>query len=347
MPTPVINTIPINARVGTIIDPTGELGIYGIQGTNIPSNNTTDLAGIDGFYINITGTTTIISLGVANAGVPRFVTFTGSLTLTHNAISLILPTGTNIVTAPGDCAMFMSLGNGNWKCVGFLRISGKALSNTKDDIGLSDVENTALSTWAGSANITTLGTIVSGIWHASTIGTIYGGTNLTSYTLGDVLYANAADSLAKLPKDTNATRYFANTGVANIPKWDQVNLTNGVTGVLPPANGGTGFGVQSPTDPAGTTLTIDFALGNIAKVNLASASGNITLTLNNPLVGQLCMLEVTQGVTARTIIFPSGTKQALIVGNTWTSTGASKTDVINLYYNGTNYVIVGTVPNIG
>ncbi len=40
---------------------------------------------------------------------------------------------------------------------------------TKTDVGLSNVENTALSTWAGTTNITTLGTITSGTWNGSAI----------------------------------------------------------------------------------------------------------------------------------------------------------------------------------
>lgn len=44
---------------------------------------------------------------------------------------------------------------------------------TKTDVGLSNVENTALSTWAGTTNITTLGTITTGVWHGSAIGNSY------------------------------------------------------------------------------------------------------------------------------------------------------------------------------
>ena len=40
---------------------------------------------------------------------------------------------------------------------------------TKTDVGLANVENTALSTWAGSTNITTLGTISSGTWAGTAI----------------------------------------------------------------------------------------------------------------------------------------------------------------------------------
>lgn len=55
---------------------------------------------------------------------------------------------------------------------------------TKSDVGLGNVENTALSTWAGSANLTTLGTVTTGTWSASTIGVTKGGTGLTSAVTG-------------------------------------------------------------------------------------------------------------------------------------------------------------------
>ena len=67
---------------------------------------------------------------------------------------------------------------------------------TKSDVGLSNVENTALSTWAGSTNITTLGTIGTGAWNATTIGTTKGGTGLTSFTANGVVYASSTSALA-------------------------------------------------------------------------------------------------------------------------------------------------------
>jgi len=61
---------------------------------------------------------------------------------------------------------------------------------------------------------------------------------------GDLLFGTSADLLAALPKDTNATRYLSNTGTNNNPAWNQINLTNGVTGVLPSANGGSPVSVH-------------------------------------------------------------------------------------------------------
>lgn len=347
MPSPTIDSHPKTVVVGGIIDPTGELAKYGIQGANIASANSIDLGAATGYFVLITGTTTINSMGIVSAGTPRLVIFTGSLTLTHNAVSLILPTGANIVTAAGDRAIFASLGSGNWECIGYHRASGKALSVVASDVGLGSVENTALSTWAGSANITTLGTIIAGVWSGTAIVVTKGGTGLTSVAQGDTFYASATNVISKLAKNTSATRYWSNTGTNNDPAWGQVNLADGVTGILPPANGGTGTGSQTITAPTGTTATIDFALGNVVKISLASATGNVTLSLQNPTTGLLSFIRVTQGGTPRTLIFPAGTTQALTVGTTWTSTGANNIDIINIVYNGTNYDIVGTTPDIG
>lgn len=44
---------------------------------------------------------------------------------------------------------------------------------TPANIGLGNVENTALSTWVGTNNITTLGTITTGVWNGSAIGYNY------------------------------------------------------------------------------------------------------------------------------------------------------------------------------
>lgn len=92
------------------------------KGSNITSASTTNIAGATGDLVDVTGTTTITALGTANAGVERTVRFTGSLTLTHNATSLILPGSANILTQNGDIARFRSLGSGNWICTNFQHI---------------------------------------------------------------------------------------------------------------------------------------------------------------------------------------------------------------------------------
>jgi hypothetical protein len=51
---------------------------------------------------------------------------------------------------------------------------------TKAQVGLTNVENTALSTWTGTSNIATLGSITSGTWNGTTISLARGGTGQTS-----------------------------------------------------------------------------------------------------------------------------------------------------------------------
>lgn len=55
-------------------------------------------------------------------------------------------------------------------------------ATVKTMLSLNSVENTALSTWAGTSNITTLGTITTGTWSGTTIATSKGGTGVTSVT---------------------------------------------------------------------------------------------------------------------------------------------------------------------
>jgi hypothetical protein len=77
--------------------------------------------------VTITGTATITSLGSnASLSTPFYlVQFSGALTLTYNATSLILPGAANITTAANDFAIFEYLGSGNWLCTGYFPASGQ------------------------------------------------------------------------------------------------------------------------------------------------------------------------------------------------------------------------------
>jgi len=96
----------------------------------IASAATTDIGTKDAGGLDVTGTTTITSLGTLTAGLRKTLTFGGALTLTHNATSLILPGGTNITTAAGDNAEFVSLGSGNWRCLWYAKASGQQVAAT-------------------------------------------------------------------------------------------------------------------------------------------------------------------------------------------------------------------------
>lgn len=96
--------------------------------TTLAAAGTTDLGSKDETFITLTGTAaTITALGTVSAGIYKWVIFNAAHTLTHNATSLILPTGANITAADKDVACFVSLGSGNWKCLTYTRANGQPL----------------------------------------------------------------------------------------------------------------------------------------------------------------------------------------------------------------------------
>jgi hypothetical protein len=113
------------------------------KGSDIASAATTDIGAATAEFVDVTGTTTITALGTIDAGIVRTVRFTGALTLTHNATSLILPGGANITTAANDRAMFRSLGSGNWLCVAYQKADGTAI--IASTVGTSNISDSAVT----------------------------------------------------------------------------------------------------------------------------------------------------------------------------------------------------------
>jgi len=72
-----------------------------------------------------------------------------------------------------------------------------------------------------------------------TVTVANGGTGITSYTTGDLLYANSSSSLAALA-DVATGNVLRSGGIGVAPAWGKVNLTTDVSGTLPVTNGGTG-----------------------------------------------------------------------------------------------------------
>jgi hypothetical protein len=116
---------------------------------------------------------------------------------------------------------------------------GDSASSDEDFVTYSDESATLPNSRALTAGTNiTLDTSVANVL---TINASGGGSTVPTTVQGDTLYASAANTLTALAKDTNATRYIANTGASNNTAWAQVNLANGVTGTLPVGNGGTGL----------------------------------------------------------------------------------------------------------
>lgn len=117
-------------------------------------------------------------------------------------------------------------------------------------------------------------------------------------TQGDIIFASAANTYINLAKDANATRYLSNTGASNNPAWAQITLTDGVTGVLPVANGGTNASSWTAgsvifAGAGGTSLAQDNAnlfwddtnnrlgVGTVAPVTTLTSLGKASVRFSN------------------------------------------------------------------
>jgi hypothetical protein len=181
---------------------------------------------------------------------------------------------------------------------------------SSSDVGLGNVENTALSTWVGSTNLTTLGTIGSGTWNGSLINPTYGGTGVNNGTKTITLGGNLTTSgaFATTLTTTGTTNITLPTSGILATTSNDLSVFASTTssqlaGVLSDETG-TGSAVFSasptftgtPTLPTGTIATtqafgdastkiattafVDAALPNFARVTGSNATTTGT-TLTN------------------------------------------------------------------
>ncbi len=138
----------------------GDLDTLTIHGADIASAATIDLDAATGDLVDVTGTTTITAITLAN-GRQRVVRFTGALTLTHGA-SLVLPGSQNITTASGDYAIFRGYASGIVRCAVYQRfnshplITGTATVASATTTDLGSVREQVV-TVSGTTTITSFG----------------------------------------------------------------------------------------------------------------------------------------------------------------------------------------------
>lgn len=153
-----------------------------------------------------------------------------------------------------------------------------------------------------------------------------GGTGLDSsaWAQGDLPYISATGVWNHLAKNTTATRYLANTGASNNPAWSQIDLTNGVSGILPNSN------TTAATTNIASTIVARDGSGNFSAgtITATSFSGPAT-SAANLIGGALGSLPYQSGSSTTSLLSgnTSTTPQILTqVGNgsvsaapTWTS----------------------------
>jgi hypothetical protein len=80
------------------------------------------------------------------------------------------------------------------------------------------LQSVADGTYAGDDSIVTVGTIGTGTWQGTTVAAGYGGTGLSSYTSGDIIYASGTTSLTTLAKGTSY-QFLKMNAAGTAPEW--------------------------------------------------------------------------------------------------------------------------------
>jgi len=197
-------------------------------------------------------------------------------------------------------------------------------SVTKSQVGLGNVENTALSTWAGSTALTTLGTITTGTWNGTTIAIANGGT-------GQTTSQGAINALSSVAGATNEYVLTKDTGTGNaiykaIPATaigDTITsategsvLFAGVGGILQQDNANL-FWDDTNNELKVRDGTIRFDGTNL-NTFLGKNSGNLTTTgIINTALGESSLQSLTTGNTNTAIGFRSGWNITSGIDNTF------------------------------
>lgn len=114
------------------------------------------------------------------------------------------------------------------------------------------------------------------------------------------------------------------------------NAVKAIFGNIAASSGQIYSSIPTTHVPTGTTQTINWDGGNGQVIDLESATGDVTLTLNNPKAGGVYFIKIIQGATPRNITFPinviwSDNSTPVI------TTTDDAVDFVHMKYDGVNY----------
>lgn len=171
----------------------------------------------NGYVVTTNGAITVGSTSidwVQFSGAGQVVAGAG-LTKSGNTLDVQVGTGIAIVSDTVTLASSVA-GDGLTFNAGTLDVVGTADRIT---VGSNSVD--IASTYVGQTSITTLGTVTTGTWSADTIATTKGGTGLTGYSTGDLIYASGTNTLATLAAAVEGK--VLQMGAGGTPVWGDID----------------------------------------------------------------------------------------------------------------------------
>ena len=282
--------------------------VIGGNPVTLASAATTDIGGQGSSAVEISGTTTITSLGTNYSG-PRFVRFTGVLTLTYALPAINLPSAANITTAAGDVAIFYpNLALNGWNLMAYTKAAGLAAASGAN----SDITSLLQSSLTASVTATAAGS-------ADAITASFTPA-ITTQTALMTLYVRAASANA-----TTTPTFTPNSGTVTatvIVKGNGLPLAVGdIAGVghvlcLQRDSVNSNWVLQNPANG----VVVATAVKQIQSVLSSVASSALTCTLNATSLDFRSLTPtdgttVTQAITsALSVVIPSGATLGTVSG---------------------------------
>lgn len=269
--TALTSTLGIAAGGTGATTASGAMDALSVAETTVASATTTDLGAVASDKVSITGTTTITSFGTAAAGIDREGRFTGALTLTHNATSLIIPGGASLSTAAGDRFGAYSLGSGNWVVKWYTKADGTAV------VGGGGGGSVASDT----------------IWDAS----------------GDLAVGTGANTAARLapPSYANSTLFYGPDGVEWVSPathyilQEDFNINGSFAGRLTPVNsGGVAQDGNSEAGAYGVWSSSTSTGASASTYTYVGSANALAFGLNRTVITWRCKLSNLSGDSSQT-----------------------------------------------
>lgn len=191
---------------------------------------------------------------------------------------------------------------------------------------VSILSNTTLGSSVVNSSLTGVGTIATGTWNATTIAVNKGGTGLTSYVIGDIVFASGATTLARLA-DVAIGNALISGGVGVAPSWGKISLATHVSGTLPVANGGTGVTTSTGTGNVVLSTSPNLTTPNIGVATGTSFNSITGLSSTSPSMDGTAFIGSGTTVARADHAHPTDTTRAALSGATFTgaSSGVSPT----------------------